>query len=187
MDGKDLNMIMNKNFSKLKNIFGQGMVEYMLLFAVVIIVILVAINPNGILTSSVDKVLDDAAQEIEDMAICINYCGDAVCPPVDGNGCCEPGEEDSSNPNYSPADCGVCVPSCKVGQCGSNVSDGCGGTINCPPCPCGRFTEPTACGIVTLPATSHGSSATESCPFGCSGNVRGNCNNGSWSIADSCS
>jgi len=47
---------------------GQNAIEYLLLFAIIIIVILFAISPNGFFTRAVDDSLDLSVNNIERMA-----------------------------------------------------------------------------------------------------------------------
>lgn len=58
------------------NRFGQNAVEYMLLTATVVVVILTAVGPNGFLTRAVNKSLDISVNNINHMAECICYPGD---------------------------------------------------------------------------------------------------------------
>lgn len=179
--------MINHSKSKFKlNNTAQGMIEYILLFAVVIIIIIAALQPNGLLTNSVNQVIDDATQEVQDMAVCINYCGDGPCPAVARNGCCEAGEEDPVNPVYDPVDCGGCVPvGCLLGDCRFK-SDGCNGTVDCGPCPCVNQSESTLCGSVTFNGGPSGTVRTLACPSGCVNTVQGVCTDGTWSVNDNC-
>lgn len=166
--------------------FGQGMIEYILLFAVVIIIIIAALRPSGLLTTAVNKVIDDATQEVVDMAVCINFCGDGPCPAVARNNCCEPGEDDPSSPTYDPVDCEGCVPvGCLLGDCRFK-SDGCNQTIDCGPCPCINQTESTLCGSVVLTGGPSGTVRVLACPAGCINNVQGVCTDGTWSVTNNC-
>lgn len=156
------------------------------MFAVFILIIIAALRPNGLLTNAVNKVIDQATQEVNDIAVCINYCGDGTCPAVTRNNCCEPGEEDPSNPAYDPVDCAGCAPvGCVLGDCHIK-SDGCNGTVDCGPCACVNQSESTLCGSVTLSGGPSGTVRTLACPIGCINNVQGVCTDGTWSVTDSC-
>ncbi len=68
---------------RVKSNHGQNTVEYMLLMAVVIGVILVAVQNNGFLTLKINKSLDLAVSGIECMVSNISYGNEvvgALCP-----------------------------------------------------------------------------------------------------------
>ncbi len=52
---------------------GQNAIEYLLLFAIVVIVLLLALSPNGFVTRSVNQALDLSVQGVESMANNIDF------------------------------------------------------------------------------------------------------------------
>jgi len=52
---------------------GQTMMEYILLFAVIIVVVLIALAPQGFVTKAIDESLDLSIQGIENMANDVFY------------------------------------------------------------------------------------------------------------------
>lgn len=44
---------------------GQNMIEYILLFAIVVVVLLIVLGKNGVITTSIDESLDTAVDGIE--------------------------------------------------------------------------------------------------------------------------
>jgi len=53
---------------KLCNRNAQNAVEYLLIFSAVVIVVMLALAPNGWFTNSIDQSIDDAVTAIENMA-----------------------------------------------------------------------------------------------------------------------
>ena len=77
------------------------MIEYMLVFVGVIVVLIIAVGPNGLLTGNLDRTLDVASQGVVCMAL--EECYDpAGCGWTANNGCCEVGE----SPAVGNMDCG---------------------------------------------------------------------------------
>jgi len=58
---------------RVKNQKGQNMIEYILIFVAVILVILLAISPQGFYTQSVNKTLELSVNTIGSMAQSLNY------------------------------------------------------------------------------------------------------------------
>ncbi len=71
---------------------GQSMVEYILVFAGVIVILMVTTRPTGVITNSINSSLDAAVTGVECMTTSICY-DPAGCPAACGNGCCEPPNE----------------------------------------------------------------------------------------------
>ena len=57
----------------IKSLRGQNAVEYLLLFAIVVIVLLFALGPNGFISKSVDRSIDFSTNSINRMAQSIDY------------------------------------------------------------------------------------------------------------------
>jgi competence protein ComGC len=57
-----------KDRRKRKNSAGQSMLEYMLLFAAVIAVLMVVLGPNGIMSQKLDATLDGSVDVIDKIA-----------------------------------------------------------------------------------------------------------------------
>ena len=117
----------NKYWAKRSSI-GQSMVEYLLLVTAVVVVLILAVGPNGMFTRRVDDTVDRAMFGTKCLVqqVCYDPAG---CAPVVGDGCCERVNDETD----ASIDC--CTPRtrCSSGECGV-VSDGCVGTINCGPC-----------------------------------------------------
>ena len=58
---------------KIQGIKGQNAIEYLLLFAIVVVVLLVALGPNGFFSRSLDTSIDLSTNSILNMAESINY------------------------------------------------------------------------------------------------------------------
>ena len=57
---------------KKSNTKGQNAIEYMLLFAVIVVVLMLALGPQGFFTQRVNTSIDMAVQGIEGMANRVN-------------------------------------------------------------------------------------------------------------------
>ena len=71
---------MTRNFKKsrsTKNSLGQSMIEYILLFVAIIVVLIAAVGPNGILSKKIDQSLNEAVEGAKCMT-------DAICYDPDG-------------------------------------------------------------------------------------------------------
>ncbi len=108
------------------NTKGQNAVEYMLVFAVVLMVILFFLAPKkgGFMREQVDTSLDLSTEGLECMAAKICY-KEGGCGAPCGNGCCEEGESISSCPeDCDPDSASECVrnpsfePCSGMGACG---------------------------------------------------------------------
>ena len=170
---------------------GQNTVEYILILTIVIIVVLLAVTPGGFFNKRTDQSLNVMVKKGVGClytTICYDPKG---CPPVIGDGCCEPGEPLSS------IDCGNCVDSggrCTPGSvcctglicqdmggslgkeclplasvtCGNGVCNGicAGGGENCTNCPqdCGPCGPGPVCGDHTC---NGGVENCSNCPADC--------------------
>ena len=56
-----------------KNLRGQNAIEYLLLFAIVVIVLIVALGPNGFISRAVDRSIDFSTNSINSMAQNIRF------------------------------------------------------------------------------------------------------------------
>ncbi|MDP8212542.1 MAG: hypothetical protein P9X22_04525 [Candidatus Zapsychrus exili] len=52
---------------------GQNIVEYLLIFSIVVLIIFIALGPNGFMTKSIKDSLDTSISGIESMANNLNY------------------------------------------------------------------------------------------------------------------
>ncbi|GEM_PF-2873332 len=97
---------------------GQNAIEYLLVFAVVMVVLLSFLSPRegGFFRSQLDNALDLSMKGVECMAasVCYEHGG---CDPC-GDGCCEEGEEVSCSqdcipcirdPNLEPCSADDCI------------------------------------------------------------------------------
>lgn len=133
---------MKNNFNNL----GQSIIEYMLLFACIVFVLIFFLAPKGQFSTSVNKVLDQSISSIECMARSVCYEKlDIQCQPVCGNGCCEAGEKMKNTSLFCPKDCKdeIRREYCGNGVCSRREGRGfcfnyC--TLDCGPCPwkCGN-------------------------------------------------
>ena len=79
-------MPINSKKSHSKNYrLGQSMIEYILLFAAVITILIVAVGPGGIFSSKIEESLEKAAEGVRCMTNAICYDSDPlgcanVCP-----------------------------------------------------------------------------------------------------------
>lgn len=71
---------------------GQQTIEYMLLFAGLVALIVVVLATSNLLQRNVDGGLEQAVKGIECMAETACLDTTTGCTIVCGNGCCEPGE-----------------------------------------------------------------------------------------------
>ncbi|MBP9854123.1 MAG: hypothetical protein KBD53_04565 [Candidatus Omnitrophica bacterium] len=167
--------------SKNKNA-GQQMIEYMLLLACVITVLVVFVlkqGPGAVFKNNFEGSLAQGVKAIECMANTACFDLTTGCSPVCGNGCCEPGESMSGAgvgdapwrpcaADCPPAGCVPTVTSCLSGgvqSCGL-FNNGCN-VVDCGSCPdhglpvcynnqCFDCSAPIcpsgACGIISDPA-----------------------------------
>ncbi|MCA9398212.1 MAG: class III signal peptide-containing protein [Candidatus Omnitrophica bacterium] len=52
---------------------GQNTIEYLLIFALVVVVILAALGPNGFMTQSVNRALEVSVNGIQNMAVSTEF------------------------------------------------------------------------------------------------------------------
>lgn len=79
-----IDMIINAKKLQSKNYrLGQSMIEYILAFVAVVVVLIVAVGPGGILSSRIDESINEAIQGARCMtdAICYDPAGcTSICP-----------------------------------------------------------------------------------------------------------
>ncbi len=131
------NLILLKYFlismnSFLKSTKGQSVIEYFMLMIVAVVVLIVALQPRGFVASGINQKIIIEEGALDEYSRCVRFCGNEPCPPMCPNGCCEPGEDETT----CQQDCAGCVPvSCDFEHCGV-IADGCGQFIECPDCGC---------------------------------------------------
>lgn len=99
---------------------GQSALEYILFFAIVVAVLVVAVlSQEGFFYKALDSSLDTSFEGIECMAAKVCH-EQGNCPDPCGDGCCMPGEESSC-----PQDCfeGECIRDPALAPC---QEDSCG-------------------------------------------------------------
>ncbi|MFT7538881.1 MAG: hypothetical protein ACI9F2_001032, partial [Lysobacterales bacterium] len=141
---------------------GQSMLEYLLMFAAVVTVLITAIGPTGFLTAKFDQTKTSIAIA-ECMAI--SQCFDIACDVVCGNGCCESGEDASC-----PQDCGGVFDPKKDKWCGDGIPQT---NENCRNCPADFPLEP--CGSCGDGGCDKALGEEISCPRDCPRDPGKNC------------
>ena len=88
---------------RINNKAGQNIIEYILIFAVVLIVVISVLSPWGFFKQQVGNSLEMSMEGIECMAVSVCYDPDPhPCAPVCGDGCCQQKERDQMD---CPKDC----------------------------------------------------------------------------------
>lgn len=76
---------------ELKNRGGQNALEYILVFAIVVTIVIVAVIPKfgGFVSKKIDKSLDLSVEAVECMATSLCFDDPSKCTPRCGDGCCQ--------------------------------------------------------------------------------------------------
>ena len=109
---------------RLENTKGQNTIEYLLVFAVVLMVICLLLSPKegGFFRGQLDNALDLSMEGVECIAASVCYKTDGCGDPC-GDGCCQEGERQSCPQDCTPATgTGMqCIRDPSLGPC--NITD----------------------------------------------------------------
>ncbi len=102
---------------------GQNMIEYVIVLAGIIVVLIAITRPEGIFSRKIEESLDLAVDGTKCAALKVCYDPNG-CPTVCGNDCCEAGETITN----CPADCSICTSDA---ECNDGIF--CNGVETCDP------------------------------------------------------
>ncbi len=127
----------------LKSKIAQNMVEYLIVFTSILVVLILALGPSGVITLQTDESIELAVNAIHVMAECICYDVDGnPCPPVNNDGCCYPGTAPGTDNDCEPA---LTSPCDNDGFCEDGESCTCPDCFPCSTCAWTPWTPQTLC------------------------------------------